>query len=112
MFTTAEAVGVVRLFTPAVLLPVQVVPPPADRWLRRLCLAILEDALGCLEGKGSPSGKPYRGEVARRAREAWEWVMSDAEYCLSFPTVCAVLNLDAEAVRRQVRHRVVRGRAA
>ena len=108
MFATAEAVGVVRLFTPAVLLPVQVVHPPADRWLRRLCLAILEDALGCLAGKGSPSGKPYRGEVAQRAREAWEWVLSDAEYCLSFTTVCAVLNLDAEAVRSQVRHRGAR----
>jgi hypothetical protein len=39
-------------------------------------------------------------------------VLSDAEYCLSFTTVCSVLNLDAEAVRRQVRHRVARGRAA
>jgi len=112
MFTTAEAVGVVRLFTPAVLLPVQVVSPPADRWLRRLCLAILEDALGCLEGKGSPSGKPYRGEVARRAREAWEWFLSDAEYLFSFTLVCTVLDLEVEAVRSQVRQRVAQGRAA
>jgi hypothetical protein len=91
---------------------VQVVHPPADGWLRRLYLAILEDALGCLAGKGAPSGKPYRGEVARRAREAREWVLSDAQYCFSFTTVCAVLNLDAEAVRRAIRQRLAQGRAA
>jgi len=112
MFATAEAVGVVRLFAPAVLLPVQVGHPPADRWLRRLCLAILEDALGCLEGKGSPSGKPYHGEVARRMREAREWFLSDAEYLFSFTRVCTVLDLQVEAVRSQVRQRVAQGRAA
>ena len=112
MFATAEAVGVVRLFAPAVLLPVQVVHPPADRWLRRLCLAILEDALGCLEGKGSPSGKPYRGEVARRTHEAWEWFLSDAEYLFSFTLVCTILDLEVEAVRSQVRQRVAQGKAA
>jgi hypothetical protein len=112
MFATAEAVGAVRLFAPAVLLPVQVVYPQPDGWLRRLCLAILEDALGCLAGKGSPGGRPYRGEVARRAREAWEWVLSDAEYLFSFTLVCTVLDLDVEAVRSQVRQRVAQGKAA
>ncbi len=111
MFATAEAVGAVRLFSANVILPVQVVHPPADRWLRRLYLAILEDALGCLEGKGSPGGRVYRGEVARRSREAWEWFLSDAEYCFSFTTVCAVLNLNAEAVRRELRHRFGQGKA-
>jgi hypothetical protein len=105
-------VNVARLFTAAVLLPVQVVHPPPDRWLRRLCLAILEDALGCLEGQRVPRARRSAIQGARRARAAWEWVLSDADYCLSFPTVCAVLNLDAEAVRRQVRHCLAQGRAA
>ena len=106
MLATAEAVGVVRLFAPAVLLPVQVVYPPADGWLRRLCLAILEDALACLAGKGPPSHMGSHGDVARRMREAWEWVLSDAEYLFSFTLVCTVLELDVAAVRSQVRQRV------
>ncbi|HJY83453.1 MAG TPA: hypothetical protein VKK81_20500 [Candidatus Binatia bacterium] len=112
MLARAEEVKMSRLFSANVILPVQVVHPPTDCWLRRLCLAILEDALGCLEGKGSPGGRVYRGEVARRSREAREWFLSDAEYCFSFTTVCAVLNLSAEAVRREVRQRVAQGRAA
>jgi hypothetical protein len=107
------AVGdVIRLFAADLILPVQVVHPPADRWLWRLCLAILEDALKCLEGKGSPGGRSRHGEIARRTREAWEWFLSDAEYCFSFPTVCLVLNLNAEAVRREVRQRFAQDRAA
>jgi hypothetical protein len=112
---TAEdsvVLDVTRLFAADVILPVQVVHPPTDRWLRRLYQAILEDALGCLEGKGSPGGRVYRGEAARRSREAWEWFLSDAEYCFSFPTVCSVLNLNVEAVRRAVRHRFAQDRAA
>ncbi len=101
-----------QLFTADGILPAQVAHPPADRWLRRLSRAILEDALGCLEGKGSPGGRVYRGEVARRSREAWEWFLSDAEYCFSFTTICSVLNLDAEAVRRELRHRFAQSRAA
>ncbi len=102
---------VTRLFAADVILPLQVVHPPVDRWLRRLCLAILEDALGCLDGKGSPGGRSRHGEVARRTHEAWEWLLSDAEYCFSFTTVCSVLNLNAEAVRREVRQRVAQGNA-
>src|SRR2546422_2700625 len=81
MFATAEAVGVVRLFAPAVLLPVQVVYPPTDGWLWRLCLAILEDALKCLEVCAVRRERVAR---AHDRHEAWAWVLSDAEYCLSF----------------------------
>ncbi|HJY81794.1 MAG TPA: hypothetical protein VKK81_12010 [Candidatus Binatia bacterium] len=112
MFARAEEVEMFRLFSTNVILPIQVVHPPTDGWLQRLCLAILEDALGCLEGKGSPGGRVYRGEAERRSREAWEWFLSDAEYCFSFTIVCSVLNLDAAAVRREVRHRVAQRRAA
>jgi hypothetical protein len=82
-------VDVTQVFTPDAILPVQVTYPPAEGWLQRLCLAIFDDALKCLEGR------------LREKRKAWEWVLSDADYCFSFTTVCSVISLNAEAVRRQ-----------
>ncbi len=102
-------VNLTHLFAADVLLPVQVVHPPADRWLHRLCLAILEDALKYLEVRGGYGGRRAR---ARQRHETWEWFLSDAEYCFSFTTVCSVLNLNAEAVRRAVRRRRAQGGAA
>jgi len=103
---------VLRLLTPNVLLPAQVASPWADRWLRRLCRAILEDALACLDGKGPPSNMGSDGDGARRAGQAWEWFRSDATYLFSFTTVCAVLDLEVEAVRKQVRQRAIMERKA
>jgi len=103
---------VLRLLTPNVLLPAQVASPWADRWLRRLCRAILEDALACLDGKGPPSNMGSDGDGARRAGQAWEWFRSDATYLFSFTTVCAVLDLEVEAVRKQVRQRAITERKA
>jgi hypothetical protein len=96
---------VLRLLTPSVLRPVQVPSPWADHWLRRLCRAILADALACLDGKGPPSNMGSDGDGARRAGQAWEWFRSDATYLFSFTTVCAVLDLEVEAVRKQVHQR-------
>ena len=93
------------VFIPEALLPVQVVHPLAESWLQRLCLAIFEDALKCLEARTVRKG---RG-VARDRHEAWAWVLSDADYCFSFPTVCAVLQLDGEAVRKRLRARFAGG---
>src|SRR2546426_9459419 len=98
--------AVPRLLAPSVLLPTQVASPWADRWLRRLCRAILEDALACLEGKGPPSNMG-RSDSARRAGQAWQWVESEATYLFSFTTVCAVLDLEVTAVRRQLRQRAL-----
>jgi hypothetical protein len=104
---TSPAIGSApRVLTPALLLPVQVVHSPAESWLRRLCRAILEDALACLEGKG-PSSNMGSGDSARRASQAREWFQSDATYLFSFATVCAVLDLEVTAVRRQVRQRAM-----
>jgi hypothetical protein len=88
-----------RLFSAEVFLPVQATPSRADHWLQRLCLALLLDALKCVWTPG------------RRQREAWEWMRSEAEYCFSFSTVCAVLNLDAQAMRREVAHHLRPGPA-
>jgi hypothetical protein len=93
------AVDLTRVFTPTALLPAQAVHPPASTWLQRLCLAILDDALKCLGVGGAHGGPRAR---ARYKHEAWNWVLSDADSCLSFTTVCWVLHLDAEAVRRQL----------
>jgi hypothetical protein len=45
----------IRMFTPNVLLPAQVLRPPATSWLRRLYMAILSDALDCRRAKGHPA---------------------------------------------------------
>ena len=71
-------------------LPVADTPPAVADWLHRLCRAVLEDALQSL------------GSHGRRQREAREWVRSEAEHCFSLVWVCAVLNLDADAVRKQL----------
>jgi hypothetical protein len=90
-------------FPPAIgLQPVYEEYLPADHWLRRLCLAILADVLKDLGGFGSCGGRVAR---ARYGREAWDWVQSDTWYCFSFSLVCAVLELDREAVRCHIRHR-------
>src|SRR5262245_3298316 len=109
MLDTANSTALIvsRLVIPALLLPAQIAHPQADHWLMRLYRAILEDALECLAGRGVPSSMgtrtPY--ERTRRRQEAWEWMVSDAEFCFSFRTVCAVLGLEVEAVRSQLRQR-------
>jgi len=80
------------------LQPVQEEYPRADRWLRRLCLAILTDVLKDLEGFGGPGGRIAIAR-ARYGHEAWDWVLSDAWYFFSFSVVCTVLDLNMEAVR-------------
>jgi hypothetical protein len=95
------AVDVARIFSPETVLPVQLVYPPAEGWLQRLCLAVLDDALRCLGVRGVHGGPRAR---ARTKHEAWAWVLSDADYCFSFTTVCSVLHLDAGSVRRQLTH--------
>jgi hypothetical protein len=93
------------------LQPVQEEYPRADRWLRRLSLAILTDVLKDLEGFGGPGGRIAIAR-ARYGHAAWDWVLSDAWYFFSFSVVCTVLDLNIEAVRRAVRQRFVQGGAA
>ena len=96
-FRPAEDVSC--LFSLAVLLPGQDPHAPPDHWLRRLYQAILADALKRLEGR------------SRDGDEALQWVLSDAESCFSFLTICAVLQFDAQAVRSAVSHRFAQGSA-
>jgi hypothetical protein len=104
-----------RLFAPQVLLPTQRARSATNnRWLLRLYSAILEDALECLEGRGAPNsgGLCADRERARRRQDAWEWIMSEAETCFSFITICSVLELNSEAVRAALRRWVAPGRNA
>ncbi len=102
-------VNLTHLFAADVILPVQVIHALPDRWLQRLCLAILEDALNCLEIRAVRGGHIAR---ARYRNEAWAWLMSDADYCFSFTTVCSVLQLNAEAIRKQLRQAATPGRVS
>jgi hypothetical protein len=100
------AAPVPRLLAPDVLLPTQMARSSSTNlWLRRLYGAILEDALECLDGRGAPtSGAAHPGrERARRRQQAWEWIMSEAETCFAFLTLCSVLGLDSAAVRAELR---------
>jgi hypothetical protein len=90
------------------LQPTQEEYRPADRWLRRLCVALLADALKDLGGFGSCGGRVAR---ARYGREAGDWVRSDAWYFFSFSLVCTVLDLDIEAARSHIIHRFAPGSA-
>jgi hypothetical protein len=107
---TPTAMQATHLLTPNALLPVQFAHPPATSWLRRLYVAILSDALDCLDGKGPPSKMGSARDGTYRRNEAWAWVMSEVEHCFAFLTICAVLDLNVEAIRREIRHRFAPGR--
>lgn len=66
----------------------------------KLALAVLEDAVGCLEGSQDPWNFPprlFRWEAER-------WIESrDREPLFSFERICSILHLDAESVRAQIR---------
>ena len=66
---------VTRLFVADAILPVQVVRPPADCWLQRLCLAILEDALKCLEARAVRGARVVaRARSVRIAQRTGAWL--------------------------------------
>jgi hypothetical protein len=65
---------------------------------RRLMIAVLADAIGCLQ-------KNLRARNAKKRRlflEAEEWIRSeDIAWPFSFRNICDVLGVDAEALRAQ-----------
>ena len=66
--------------------------------IRRLMLAILQDALECLAGRAA---YPGRLNTIRSARDAARWVADTNERDIfSFNSICDVLGLDAAAVRK------------
>jgi hypothetical protein len=69
-----------------------------DAALRRLMLAVLADAIGCLQAHFS---KPSRSSETR-FHEAEEWITSDNDGPFSFDTVCEGLGLDANGLRKRL----------
>jgi hypothetical protein len=90
------------LVVPEQLLPTQLAPPRRDSLIcgeKALMLAVLEDAIRCLERRS-------RG-AARLAREAEAWIRaSDERWPFSFVNVCAYLDMDARRLRRALLARV------
>jgi hypothetical protein len=69
-----------------------------DAALRRLMLAVLADAIGCLQ---THFAKPSRTSE-NRFHEAEEWIASDDEGPFSFNTVCDGLGLEATSLRKRL----------
>jgi hypothetical protein len=64
---------------------------------QRLMIAVLHDALDCLEKYRSDTGK----DGHRLFREAKHWFLThEAGWPYSFECICAALDLDSNAVRR------------
>ena len=98
--------SVEALLAPEQLLPTQYGHAGRDsvaRGERALMLAVLQDAIHCLEA-------PRR--EARAARETEAWIRSDdQEWPFSFLNLCASLEIDAAQLRRELLARAARRRA-
>jgi hypothetical protein len=70
--------------------------------IRRLMLAILTDALDCLNGRAIDARGGARLQEARRAAE---WVQQEADtYLFSFNSVCETLGIDPDALRQAIKN--------
>jgi hypothetical protein len=89
------------LLQPYGILPVQHFSPPRKLAPeRRLMMAVLDDAVRCVEKYRFPANTRGR----RVFREAEEWLLAaEPQWPYSFERICAVLNLDANAVRQRLR---------
>jgi hypothetical protein len=75
-------------------------PPVADEGVRRLMWAILKDTLRCYHTYAR--AVDARGQ--RRFRDAYRWVESqDLTWVFSFENVCAVLGIDSDYLRCELR---------
>jgi len=83
------------LLVPEQFLPTQLAPPRRDSLIcgeKALLLAVLEDAIRCLDCRSR--------SAARLAREAEAWVRAnDPRWPFSFVNVCAHLDIDASRLR-------------
>jgi hypothetical protein len=97
------------LLTSEVLLPEQFYPPLAVRFTspeQRLMLAVLEDAVyTILKYAGKPGRNPRR-----LVREAEAWIArSEPSWPFSYENICAVLGIDADALRARLRRYQLEG---
>ena len=67
---------------------------------QRLMIAVLHDALDCVEKYRFATNNRGR----RLFREAKEWFLADeADWPYSFECICGILDLDSDAVRQRLR---------
>jgi hypothetical protein len=93
-----------RLLSGSSVLPEQFFNSQASLFTGRpvaaLLRAVLEDALTCFQSQFLTEGR----RVQREAQEAEAWFLSKEEdWPFSFMAVCAVLGLEPEAIRQQLR---------
>lgn len=68
------------------------------RGIKGLLIAILEDAIVCLEGAKSRSAKSRMAAI-----ETQRWVRStDTSYAFSFESICDVLGLEVDRMRQKM----------
>jgi hypothetical protein len=95
------------LLVPEQFLPTQLELPRSDSLIcgeKALLLAVLEDAIRCLDHRSRSPG--------RLAREAEAWIRaSDQRWPFSFVNVCAHLGIDADRLRTVLLSRVAARRA-
>ena len=102
MAATLHLAGVpLSLLPPGVILPSQRFAPHGKLVPeRRLMIAVLHDAIRCVEQYRcvtSPWNRRLSDEVAH-------WLLADkSDWPYSFENICAVLELDANAVRHRLR---------
>jgi hypothetical protein len=84
-----------------IILPAQHFRPPGKQAPEhRLMIAVLHDALDCLEKYRLATGSYGR----RLFREAQQWFLADeTAWPYSFECICGVLDLDSNAVRQRLR---------
>ena len=97
----AEYGSLGSLFVPDVLTPAQYYDERRDdgamRPLKRLMLAVLEDALRCFQNNAAATG----GRRKRLFMEAEEWLCgTGGEGPFSFDTVCETLGVEPQFLRR------------
>ena len=93
-----------RLLSDSSVLPEQFFNPQASfftgRPIAALLRAVLEDALACFQSQFMTE----RRRVQREAQEAEAWFLSeDSHSPFSFESICAVLGLEPEAIRQQLK---------
>jgi hypothetical protein len=91
----------IDLFQPQVILPAQHFNPPKKLASEhRLMMAVLGDAVRCVEKYRFPTDARGR----RLFHEAKQWLLAaEPHWPYSFERICAVLDLDVNAVRHRLR---------
>ena len=96
--------GLEEIYARNVVLPIQhyglLKRDDVSQPIRRLMLAVLTDALDCLNGRATHANGGARLQEARRAAE---WVQQEGDtYLFSFNSVCETLGIDPDALRQAI----------